>query len=308
MAETSGFWTTNGTGDGPSAKYSRSDMAKFHKIIAACKSFEGVAPGFLNELIGSVTGANTVSINTGGGLVDGIAYHNSAAVSVTIPSASGAGNTRIDRIVLRASWAAQTVRILRIAGVDAASPTVPAITQTSETTYDITLCQALVNTSGTVTLTDDRTFAATTTNGIVTGMVTTAKIADSNVTTAKIANDAVDITKIGAQVAAIIGRQGGSATGWASGGSSNYTPSTMRVQCGSFYTPTTRPSGGIGRLTMPTAFSGSPVVFIQNWSGAGEGVAGVVLVFPGVNYFDYAMSDDVWTASRQIFWLAIGPE
>lgn len=309
MAEASYYWTTNGTGDGPVGKYSRSDLAQAHKVIGACKGFEGVAPGFLNELAGTVTGANTVSINSGGGLVDGIPYRSTAAVSVTIPSAVGAGNTRIDRIVLRASWSAQTVRITRIAGTDAASPTAPAITQTSETTYDILLYQALVTTGGTVTLTDERTFAATGSSGIATGAIVEGKIGSLAVTTGKIANDAVDISKIGAQVAAIIGRQGGSASNWGmSGGTSNYTPTTLRIQAGCFSTPTSRPGGGIGTITFPTSFSAIPVVFFQNYGDVGGGTAGVVLVSNSVSAISYTMTDDVWTSSRMVNWIALGPE
>lgn len=288
MAETSGFWTTNGTGDGPSAKYSRADMAKFHKIIAACKSFEGVAPGFLNELVGSVTGANTVSINTGGGVVDGIAYHNSAAVSVTIPSASGAGNTRIDRIVLRVSWAAQTARITRLPGTDAASPSAPAITQTSETTYDITLCQALVNTSGTVTLTDERTFAATTTNGILTNAVTTAKIAD----------DAVNYDKAGDRIPKVYGRQGGSSTIWSSNGTTNYTPTTVKTQCGSVSCG----AGASPSVTFPTPFAYQPLVFI---SPNGALTDPVQLLNVTANGFALYNPGSV---SASVYWFAIGPE
>jgi hypothetical protein len=138
-----------------------------------------------------VPGANTARIATGGALVDGKPYDSDANVDVNIPSAVGGGNTRIDRIVLRASWGAQTVRITRIAGTDAASPTAPAITQTPGTTYDILLYQALVNTSGTVTLTDERTFGQVATNGLADLSVTTAKIGTNQVTAAKLAASGV---------------------------------------------------------------------------------------------------------------------
>lgn len=100
-----------------------------------------------------------MAVASGSALADGKGYLNNASLNVNIPSAIGAGNLRIDRIVLRASWAAFTVAITRIAGTDAASPTAPAITQTSGTTYDIMLHRALVDTAGTVTLTDERTLA-----------------------------------------------------------------------------------------------------------------------------------------------------
>jgi hypothetical protein len=161
MSEFSYWWTTSGTPSGDQvASYTQAHLARIAAVLAACSGFEGVAPGYLNSLAGTVTGANTVQINTGGAVVDGKVYDSDSAVNVNIPSASGGGNTRIDRIVLRVSWSAFTVRITRIAGTDAASPAAPAITQTSGTTYDITLYQALVNTSGTVTLTDERTVAS----------------------------------------------------------------------------------------------------------------------------------------------------
>lgn len=260
MAESSYFWTTNGTGDGPVAKYSRADLAQAHKVVGACKGFEGVGPGFLNELVGTVTGANTVSINSGGGLVDGIPYRSTAAVSVTIPSAVGVGNTRIDRIVLRASWAAQTVRITRIAGTDAASPSAPAITQTTETTYDIMLYQALVNTSGTVTLTNERTFASAGSSGIAALAVVEANIGSLAVTNGKIAADAVDYDKAGNRVVKLYGRQGGSASNWLTNGTSNYTPTSVNIQAGSASIST----GATGvAITFPTPFSNVPLIFLS---------------------------------------------
>jgi hypothetical protein len=158
MAEFSMWWTTGGAGDG-AATYTRSNHAMWSKVLASCNGMEGVAPNYLNKLVGAAGGANTVNIGTGGALVDGKVYNNSAPVTVNIPSAVGGGNTRIDRIVLRADWTAQTVRITRIAGTDAAVPVAPAITRSSGTTYDILLCQALVDTAGNVTVTDERTLA-----------------------------------------------------------------------------------------------------------------------------------------------------
>lgn len=190
MTEKSYLWTTGGAGDGAST-YTRADWLKIGQVLAGCRNHQGVVPELLNKLVGSVPSANTARIGTGGAVVDGKPYTNSAAVNVTIPSAVGAGNTRIDRIVLRASWSAQTVRITRIAGTDAVNPAAPAITETSETTFDILLYQALVDVGGTVTLTDERDFAE-----ISDGMVVTAMLADDAVTAAKIAAGAVGATEI----------------------------------------------------------------------------------------------------------------
>ncbi len=162
MAQLSGFWTT--TGDSPAGdqqlSYTQSQLAQAYKVIAACSGFEGVAPGYMNELLATVAGANTVTINTGGAMVDGHWFYLDAALNKTIPSAVGAGNTRIDRIVLRCSWGATfKADIVILSGTNAATPSPPAITQTSGTTYDITLWQAKVTTGGVVTLTDERVWA-----------------------------------------------------------------------------------------------------------------------------------------------------
>lgn len=162
MAQTSGFWTTSGAGSGDQvAGYTQAHFSKALGITAAVGRKDGVAAGYLNGLALTST-TNQVTVDTGGALVDGKWYENTASVDTTIVS-SGAGTTRIDRIVLRADWSAFTVRIARLAGTDAASPTAPALTQTSGTTYEVSLCQVLVNSAGAVTVTDERNSGATAT-------------------------------------------------------------------------------------------------------------------------------------------------
>ena len=195
MAEKSYLWTTSSVGDGTNT-YTRADTSMFCKVLAGVHDDEGVAPGLLNALAGSVPGANTVRINTGGALVDGKPYLNDSTVDVNIPSAVGGGNTRIDRIVLRAYWTAQTVRIHRIAGTDAASPTAPAVTQDPGNVYDLPLYQALVNTSGVVTLTDERKLGQVGTAGLEDGAVTASKLGSQAVETTSIKDGAVTAGKI----------------------------------------------------------------------------------------------------------------
>lgn len=189
MAETSGLWTTSGAPAGHQvASYTQALASDMLAIASACSGFEGVAPGYLSELAPTSTGANNVRIAAGGAMVDGKYYKNSANIDTNIISAVGGGNTRIDRIVIRCTWASFHAEVHLLSGTDAAVPSAPAITQTSGTTYDILICQVLVTTAGAITITDERTWAAVNANGIKADAVTTAKILDANVTAAKIAN------------------------------------------------------------------------------------------------------------------------
>lgn len=292
MAETSYGWTTNGTGDGTSGGYTQAQASIVFDVLAACNAFEGVAPGYLSGLAGSVPGANTARIASGGGLVDGKPYNNTANVDVTIPSASGGGNTRIDRVVLRADWAAQEVRITRIAGTDAGSPTAPAIIQTTGTTYDILLYQALVDTGGTVILTDERTFAAV-------------------AITAGLANDIVDDTKVGNRVPQYYRRQGGSSGSWIAQGTTDYVPGSVRMQSGAV-------AVSIGAadlfqdisITFATAFSNHCQLFF-GYGVINEKLYVPVITTQGTTGFTVRLwrpSTAAGAIAGTLYWLAMGPE
>lgn len=182
MAQKSFFWTTNAAGSGDQqASYSQADFAEMFRSLA-----NGVIANHptLNDLVCSDGGANTVDVATGAAVVDGIGFINDAVENVNVPSAVGGGNTRIDRIVIRVDWAGYEATLHRIAGTDAGSPTAPAITTTSETTYDLKLCQVLVDTSGNVTVTDERELA---------NVVDTNQIADNAVTYAKLEKELIQI-------------------------------------------------------------------------------------------------------------------
>lgn len=310
MTEFSYLWTTSGTPSGDQvASYTQAHWAVIARILAACGGFEGVAPSYLNELAGTVAGANTVAINTGGAVVDGKPYQNDASVNVNIPSAVGGGNTRIDRIVLRVSWASFTARITRIAGTDAASPTAPAITQTSGTTFDIMLYQALVNTSGTVTLTDERTWAIVATDdSTLEDNAGTLQIKDLGVTLAKMAADSVDDTKAGNRVPQFYRRQGGSATDWDSPGTTTRTPGAVRMQAGSISTGS-QAAGAFNTqaVTFPVAFSAKPLVLVSpggtatSWEMAASSIS-------TTGFIAYFKNTDTTTLTANVHWLAIGTE
>jgi len=178
MAETSLPWTGSVAGDdGPYSDDNWTDMLQM-EWNGDEQATRGIAKGFLNELEPTNAGANTIQIDTGGGWVDGSRYRNSTAVNVNIPTP--VGDTRVDRIVLRKGWAAQTVRITRIAGVEGAGA--PALTQTDGVTWDLPLCQVSITTLAVMTITDQRGWARPPieigTANIEDGAVTEAKLAD----------------------------------------------------------------------------------------------------------------------------------
>jgi hypothetical protein len=176
MAESSMLWTTNNTGDGPTAGYTQTQLFQMMRSFARTANLGGVFPDVLNEL--AVTGTATpVAVNTGQAICYGIPYFNSAAVNVAI--ATPASLTRVDRIVLRASWAAQTVRITRIAGTEGAGT--PAMTQSAGTTWDIPLATVSITTGGVITVTDAREWA----NGIGDNAADNTKLAQAAADTMK---------------------------------------------------------------------------------------------------------------------------
>lgn len=304
MAEKSYLWTTGVSGDGL-ATYTQNDWTRVFRIMAAVFDEEGVAPNYFNQYNATIPALNTVRIDTGAAVVDGKPHDSDTTVDINIPSASGGGNTRIDRVCLRANWSARTVRLTRIAGTDAASPTPPALTQSPGSTYDLPLFQVRVNTSGTVTIElDERVFGRLQSNGIADSAVATAKLANAAVTLAKLAANSVDDTIAGDRVPQLYRRQGYDANSWAASGTgapSNYTPGPVRIQVGSIGWQ------GVGvfsvAVTFPVAFSQPPIVLATiNAAGAFAYVTNVT-----ATGFTFASNADGATG-RFGFWIAIGPE
>lgn len=158
MAETSRFWNGTTVGDAATAPYD-ADL-EFSKVLMSLCGAAGVATnlsavfrGELNEL--AVTGAVTpVSVASGRSIVWGTWYENDAATTIAIPTPGAL--TRIDRIVARKSWAAQTVRLVRIAGTEGGAA--PALVQVLGTTWDEPIAQVSITTGGVITITDQRAF------------------------------------------------------------------------------------------------------------------------------------------------------
>lgn len=152
MAETSLPWDGTTTGDATTAPYdAATEWAKLMAIVQG--SWADANKGLVVVgLAPSVNGGN-VRIAVGDALVYGTQYSNVAA-NVDIPIPTPATSTRIDAVVLRKSWAGQTIRITRIAGTEGAGA--PSLTQNAGVTWDYPLCNASITTGGAITITDLR--------------------------------------------------------------------------------------------------------------------------------------------------------
>ena len=229
-------WTTNNTGDGPTAGYATDRWQEMLRTLSVTDpTLYYVAANRLNEY--AVSGSSSpVTVQSGEGFVNGRHVLDDASQTVAVPTPTV--STRIDRIILRSDGTAQTVRVTRLAGVEGGSA--PTLTQNS-TTYEVSLARVSITTGGVITVTDERGWlgirglvdattiewdssgkkirvkdggisaaklasdavttvkildANVTTAKLADGAVTTAKITDANVTAAKLASDAVTTAKI----------------------------------------------------------------------------------------------------------------
>lgn len=155
MTQFSRFWNTNGfdggIGDG-SAAYSQDEYRAY-----SMKHFpNGIVydSGGDNLVVAGTSSPLTVS--PGAAWVQGffLTSDEEEDVAVTTPVTGTTGG----RVVLRASWAASTVRIaLKMSSDGVAS--IPDLTQTDGTTYEISLGTFTITTGGVITVTLDPLFS-----------------------------------------------------------------------------------------------------------------------------------------------------
>jgi hypothetical protein len=159
MTERSLFWD-GAAGDG--GPYSSSNVHdQFFRSVLNGTGDQGVLGGWLNELEVSGT-TSPLTVATGAAIVYGLFYENDTATTVSIPTPSS-GFSRYDRVVVRRDWPTQTARVGRVSGVAAASPSIPTLTQTVGSTYEVPLATILVDDAGAITVTDARDYCAFTT-------------------------------------------------------------------------------------------------------------------------------------------------
>lgn len=141
MTEISRPWSGTSTGDaGPYSDNQWANTWMRSMGFGASSANRGVVRNVDDELrvTAQSPASNAVDVNTGAALVQGKWYQSDAVESFTI-SANGSGNPRIDTIVLRADYTAQTVRLALKTGTPAATPAAPTLTQTIGVTWEIPL-------------------------------------------------------------------------------------------------------------------------------------------------------------------------
>ena len=156
MVQISRFWDGTTLGDATVAPYDAG--TEFSEVMMAV-SGSASAPdrgGAIRtpqgELAISSPSAGIVRVGPGEGMSYGAWYKSDAAVDHTFATPAAAART--DRIILRKSWASQTVRQVVLTGAEGGG--VPTLTQIVGDTWDVPIAQIAVATNGNITITDQR--------------------------------------------------------------------------------------------------------------------------------------------------------
>lgn len=155
MTEKSYYWSGTAVGDATLAPYIPLTFHSNWKLLFTELDDEGYIDGYLNELLPTLAGQQIV-VASGAAIANGWFYENTENVQFDIETPSA--NPRIDRIILRVNTIAQTVRLGKIVGTEAAAPTAPTLTQTN-TIWEIPIAQAYITTAGVISASDDRKIA-----------------------------------------------------------------------------------------------------------------------------------------------------
>lgn len=154
MGETSRFWT--GTTIGDAGPYSAAQERELWLYVAG---FAGGGASRNNNavLLGSGDGVNAplavlpdspasanVRLAIGSALVLGGYYVNDTIKTPIAIAANASGNARIDTLVLRVDYVAQTIRLNVKQGTPAASPVRPALTQSAGVLWEVPLADVAV--------------------------------------------------------------------------------------------------------------------------------------------------------------------
>jgi hypothetical protein len=150
MAETSRFWDGIAVGDAATAPYSSDEYARVQRDLIRASEADsgpllntGVAPDLGLTVRATTPASASVEVTAGSAIVRGTWYNSSATETLAI-GANASGNPRIDTIILRKDYAAQTIRLVVLPGAPAVTPSAPALTQTDGVTWELPLADIAV--------------------------------------------------------------------------------------------------------------------------------------------------------------------
>lgn len=299
LVESSRLWTTGGAGDGAST-YTRDNMAEFFRNMLLA---DFTTQGVLNGLAVSGT-ASPLTLATGAACVYGFLHFCTTSGTMNAITTPAVGTTGL-HVVLRADWTAQTVRVVAVRNTDGNSAT-PALTQTAGTTWEIRLATGTITTGGVIALTDARAFVSQPNRVFTAGRVVFASTGGALNDDANLTWDSTNhrLAINSGYATPLRGRQGGSATNWATTGTTNQTLTTPRVQCGAVNTT----SGAGATITFPVAFAQVPLVIAMAIDAT---PAAKIATLESVT----ASAFSVWTfdaagvaQNGAVYWIAIGQE
>lgn len=129
--------------------YTDAETRQFHRAVFMQDDETAVfvLEGAGNEFAVTAPSANTLRVNTGAAFVDGFFIPSDASEDLAANNAPG-GQSRRDRVIIRANWAAYTVRLVLKEGT---SGTVPSLTQTRNTTWEMSLAYYDIDDAGAIT-------------------------------------------------------------------------------------------------------------------------------------------------------------
>jgi hypothetical protein len=140
-------------GDASRAPYDASEWAFDHDAFMnglASRANFGVLYGYDNgtnfslEVTPVAIPSMNVELKIGAAMLRGVVYVNDATITLAI-AANASGNSRIDTVVLRYDYVAQTIRAVVRQGTPAASPVPPTLTQSAGTTWEIPIADVFVS-------------------------------------------------------------------------------------------------------------------------------------------------------------------
>ena len=172
MAEASYLWDNPGTGDSPALGYGNALLCQvIFRMLFNGTLDQGVLRLWENELEVTDGGGLNAAVDTGASLNYGVWYENTTAMNVAI------ANNSTEWVVVRASWAAQTARLVAIAP--------GAFTQVAGVTYDIPLA-AVTTVAGVITLITDMRDYCEFSTVLPDGSIVADNLQADSVTTAKL--------------------------------------------------------------------------------------------------------------------------